>query len=102
MLDGEASKLFETFSALKNQQKGFLSNLVKKDVIILLFQNSIHENTNTSNNMKNFEKTNTNSPNIGNSINNIENNNTNNSDTTLSDIEKQISLLSSLNASNSK
>ena len=52
--------------------------------------------------MKNFEKTNTNSPNIGNSINNIENNNTNNSDTTLSDIEKQISLLSSLNASNSK
>ena len=30
MLDGEASKLYETFSSLKNQQKGFLSNLVNK------------------------------------------------------------------------
>lgn len=39
MLDGEASKLYETFSSLKNQQKGFLSNLVNKVKFIFYFRN---------------------------------------------------------------
>jgi len=87
VLDSEASRLFESFSALKNQQKGFLSNLVKespKQDSLPFVNKGIPSKIQESSNQ----------------VENMDANSNNPTDNTLSEIEKQINLLNSLNANN--
>jgi len=89
-LDNEASKLFQTFQALKHTQKGFLSNLIDKQN-----QSNVQQSSATMNNINLTSNQNLSSNTVGNADTNA----LSSSDNTLGEIEKQIKLLNSLNAS---